>query len=112
GLLSSYEFTGHRSDQTPFVAKFTHSHTFQNGSRVVSRISDAFHGVDTIKKYDQLGRLSHERIDMPTPNGSGTDRFEERFYEYGAQGQIIFKDTRLRLSSNGPGTVPLPTPST
>ena len=103
----------YRSDLTPYIAKFNYSHTLQNGNRVVSRISDAHLGLDTTKTYDQLGRLSYERVDLQKPNEPrGSDRYEERFYEYGAQGRIIFKDARLRLSSNGPGTVPLPTPST
>ena len=110
---SSYEFTAFRSDVTPFTAKFTYSHTFQNGNRVVWRISDAHLGLDTTKTYDPLGRLSRERVDLQKPTrASGSDRYEERFYEYGAEGRIIFKDIRLRLSSNGPDTVPLPTPST
>ena len=111
---SSYEFTAHRSDLTPYTAKFTYSHTLQNGNRVVRRISDAHLGLHTTKTYDPLGRLSRERVDLqnPDPSDSGSDRYEERLYEYGAQGRIIFKDTRLRLSSNGPDTVPLPTPST
>jgi hypothetical protein len=112
GQLSSYEFSAYRSDLTPYIARFTYSHTFQNGNRVVSRISDAHNGLDTTKTYDPLGRLSYERVDLQRPNGSGSDRYEERLFEYGAQGRIIFKDTQLGLSASGPDTVPLPTPTT
>ena len=88
----------------------------QNGQRVVRRISDAHLGLDTDKTYDPLGRLSYERVELqtPNPNQSGSDRYEERFYDHGAEGRIIFKDSRLRLSSSGPDTehYPLPIPST
>ena len=116
GQLDSYEFNAFRSDGTPFTAKFTYSHTLQNGQRVVRRISDAHLGLDTDKTYDPLGRLSYERVELqtPNPNQSGSDRYEERFYDHGAEGRIIFKDSRLRLSSSGPDTehYPLPIPST
>jgi YD repeat-containing protein len=78
GQLSSYEFTQYRPDLTPYIANFTYGHTLQNGNRVVSRISDAYRGLDTIKTYDGLGRLSYERVDLQRPNGSGSDRYEER----------------------------------
>ena len=68
GQLSSYEFTAHRSDLTPYTAKFTYSHTLQNGNRVVCRISDAHLGLHTTKTYDPLGRLSRDRVDLPNPD--------------------------------------------
>jgi len=52
--------------------------------------------------------------DNTVADQSGSDRYEERFYDHGAEGRIIFKDSRLRLSSSGPDTehYPLPIPST
>src|SRR4029453_2258748 len=79
---------------------------------VVSRIRDAANAMLTLKTYDPLGRLASERVDLQKPNGAGTDRFETRRYDFGAEGRIIFKETELRLSASGPGTVPLPTPPT
>jgi YD repeat-containing protein len=121
GQLDSYVFKAFRSDGVPFTTTFEYRHTFQNGQRVVRRIRDVANGMDTTKTYDLLGRLGSERVDLQRPNGTGSDRYEERFYEYGADGRVIFKDARLRLSASGPVcdrpgerdcTVPLPTPST
>jgi YD repeat-containing protein len=112
GELDAYVFNAFRSDGVPFTTRFEYHYTFQNGGRAVRRIRDISNGMETTKTYDRLGRLSSERVDLPKPNGDGSDRYEERFYEYGADGRVIFKDAHLRLSANGPGTVPLPTPST
>src|SRR5262249_52933786 len=117
--LSSYEFTGYRSDHTPYVATFTYSYVFENGDRAVSLISEAHSDgpdnttkLDTTRDYDDAGRLFYQKIDLLDPNGSGSDRYEERFYKCAPGGRIIFKNTQLSLSSDGPNTVPLPDPST
>jgi YD repeat-containing protein len=112
GQLDSYIFKAFQSDGTPFTTTFDYRYTLQNGNPVVRRISDLGNGLDTIKAYDPLGRLSSERVELPKPNGAGSDRYEERLYEYGADGRAIYKETRMRLSASGPGTEPLPTPST
>lgn len=111
GQLDSYVFNAFKSDGTPFTATFNYRHTFQNGVRVVGGMRDLFNGLDTFKTYDLLGRLIAERVDLQKPNGQGSDRFEQRRYRYGADGRAIFKDSELRLSSSGPGTVDLPTPT-
>jgi YD repeat-containing protein len=119
GQLSSYEFRGYRSDHTPYVATFSYTYSFQNGNRAVSGISEAHSdGPDntttlkTIKAYDDAGRLNRETIDLPNPNGGGSDRQEERRYKYAPSGRIIFKSTELSLTSAGPNTVPLKDPTT
>src|SRR5262249_25876860 len=112
GLLASYVFNAFRSDGVPFTTTFDYGHTFQNGVRVVGNVRDLANGLNTTKAYDPLGRLSSERVDLQKPNGAGSDRYEERFYQYGADGRAILKNTDLRLSASGPDTVPLPTPST
>jgi hypothetical protein len=112
GLLDSYTFKAFRSDGAPFTTTFDYDHTFQNGARVVRSIRDLANGLNTTKTYDLIGRLSSERVDLQKPNGTGSDRYEERFYQYGADGRAILKNTDLRLSASGPDTVPLPTPST
>jgi YD repeat-containing protein len=108
GLLSSYEFTGYRTDQTPYIATFNYDHTLQNGSWVVSRISDSFHRLNTTKTYDALGRLMVERVDLPAPDGDGTgaDRYDERRYEYDANGAVVFKDTRMLPYPGSDGDLP------
>jgi hypothetical protein len=108
GQLKFYDFSGRYSNLTPYTARFTYSYTFQNGNRVVERISDHRRGLDTIKTYDELGRLSEERIDLQKiekdPEGDcvpkeGSDRYEKRLYKYGAQGTIVFKDAELTTRS-------------
>lgn len=110
GLLDSYVFNAFRSDGVPFNTTFQYRYTFQNGSRVVKHILDTSNSLDTSKKYDLLGRLIFEEVELAKPNGPGSDRFEERRYEYGPDGRAIFKKTELRLSAVGSNTVPLPDP--
>ena len=108
-------FKAFRSDGVPFTTTFEYRHTFQNGQRVVARIRDTANGMNTTKTYDTMGRLVFERVDLQNPNGASSDpsdRFEERSYEYGSDGRVIFKDSQLRLSVNGPHTVPLTPPLT
>jgi YD repeat-containing protein len=112
GQLESYLFKAFRSDGASFNTTFEYLHTFQNGQRVVRRIRDVANGLNTTKTYDPLGRLSSERVDLQKPNGGGSDRVEERIYKYNSDGRAIYKHTNLRLTSNGPNTVPLPTPTT
>ncbi|MDF2120414.1 putative Ig domain-containing protein [Roseiarcaceae bacterium H3SJ34-1] len=110
GLIDSYQFNAFRSNGQPFNAWFEYRYAFHNGDRVIRSVGDGT--LDTTKSYDTAGRLSYERINLQKPNGDGTDRYEERYYTYDAQGRIIFKDSRLRLSVGSSSTVPLPVPST
>src|SRR3546814_4069899 len=87
GLLDSYLFKAFRSDGAAFHATFQYRYAFQQGERVVQRIRGVNTSLDTFKTYDLLGRLSFESIDLPKPNGPGSDRFEKRQYEHGADGR-------------------------
>jgi YD repeat-containing protein len=116
GQLDYYVFNAFRSDGVPFTTEFQYRYTLQKGQRVVRLIRDVANDYDTIKYYDNLGRLSSESAELPKPNPTGfppgSDRYENRFYKHDAAGRIIFKRTELRLSASGSNTVPLPVPST
>ncbi len=112
GLLDSYVFNAFRSDGVPFTANYEYRYAFHRGERVVRAIRDFHSGLDTTKTYDAADRLWTERINLPTPNDvSGSDRYEKRVYDHGADGRIIFKNAWIQLSSSGPGTIDPPDPA-
>jgi YD repeat-containing protein len=95
GLMKSYVFDGVRADSQPFNTTFRYDYSYQNGVRVVRQITDTTNALHTTKTFDPLGRLTDDHIELPVP-----DFHENRFFEYGADGRVIFK--RVKLTSSNP----------
>lgn len=113
GLMDSYKFYGFRSDGTHFDTTFTYLYSFENGVRVLRNIKDSTNKLETSKLYDWVGRLGWDHVELPnpTPGTTGPDRFEDRYYNYDAEGRVILKRTQMQLMPDISNQAPLPDPS-